>query len=63
MYYCAKAQDDSSITESFDELCCLSPKYQCDGIVECKMMTIKVTKMIVKIVEIVSDSVMVPSLA
>ena len=36
MYYCAKAQDDSSINESFDELCCLPPKFQCDGIVECK---------------------------
>ena len=36
MIYCGKAPDGFSTTESFVELCCLTPKFQCDGIVECK---------------------------
>jgi len=36
MLYCVNAQDGFNITESFDELCCLPPEYQCDGIIECR---------------------------
>ena len=30
------AQDGSNTTKSLNELCCLPPEFQCDGIVECK---------------------------